>query len=170
MAATVNSAVSASPGRYPPIVTQAGTALVARDTELAELVALWETAASGTGTIAVVSGEAGVGKTRIVGELEWTARAQGVVLRGEAVPLTADTFGYPPFLQLLRAARRSLGAAGEHLPLDLSDRSVDSVIDVFVGALDDLTARQPVLVVVEDLHWTTPDSCAVLSVLSRLVG
>ena len=157
-------------GRYPPVVVQAGTALVARDAELAELTTSWETAASGTGTVAVVSGEAGVGKTRLVTELERSVRAQGIVLRGEAVPLAADSLGFPPFLQLLRAARRSLGAAGEHLPLDLSERSIDSVIDVFIGALDDLTARQPVLVVVEDLHWTTPDSCAVLSVLARLVG
>ena len=156
-------------GRYPPVVVQAGTALVARD-GAAELTTSRETAASGTGTVAVVSGEAGVGKTRLVTELERTVRAQGIVLRGEAVPLAADSLGYPPFLQLLRAARRSLGAAGEHLPLALSDRSIDSVIDVFVGALDDLTARQPVLVIVEDLHWTTPDSCAVLSVLARLVG
>ena len=151
-------------------MVQAGTALVARDAELAELTASWETAASGTGTVAVVSGEAGVGKTRLVTELERSARSHGIVLHGEAVPLAADSLGFPPFLQLLRAARRFLGAAGEHLPLDLSDRSIDSVIDVFVGALDDLTARQPVLVVVEDLHWTTPDSCAVLSVLARLVG
>ena len=42
------------------------------------------------------------------------------------------------------------------------------MIDVFLGALDDLTARQPTVVIVEDLHWTTPDSCAVLSVLARL--
>ena len=147
-----------------------GTALVARDAELAELVAAWDTAAAGTGTVAVVSGEAGVGKSRLVTELERTVRDRGIVLRGEAVPLAVDTLGYPPFLQLLRAARRSLGSAGEHLPLDLTDRSVDSVIDVFMGALDDLTARQPTVVIVEDLHWTTPDSCAVLSVLARLVG
>ena len=101
-------------------MARTGTALVARDAELAELVAAWDTAAGGTGTVAVVSGEAGVGKSRLVSELERTVRDRGIVLRGEAVPLAVDTLGYPPFLQLLRAARRSLGAAGEHLPLEFN--------------------------------------------------
>ena len=38
-----NSSVWRSLGRYPPVVVQAGTALVARDAELAELTTSWET-------------------------------------------------------------------------------------------------------------------------------
>ena len=52
-------------------------ALVGRDTEVAELERTWAAVCSGSGAVAVVRGEAGIGKTRLTSELRSRARASG---------------------------------------------------------------------------------------------
>jgi predicted ATPase len=61
---------------------------VGRTQELARLHQLMTHAAEGTPLVAVIGGEAGVGKTRLVEQLAAAAEEQGVrVLRGGCVPL-----------------------------------------------------------------------------------
>ena len=52
-------------------------ALVGRDSEVAELERTWAAVCSGSGAVAVVRGEAGIGKTRLTSELRSRARASG---------------------------------------------------------------------------------------------
>ena len=52
-------------------------ALVGRDAELDELERAWRTAVRGTGSVAVVRGEAGIGKTRLATELRLRAEVSG---------------------------------------------------------------------------------------------
>ena len=54
-----------------------GPALVGRDSDLAELVGLWDIVRAGRGGVAVIGGEAGIGKTRLALELLARARAAG---------------------------------------------------------------------------------------------
>ena len=68
------------PGMRCPVV-------VGRDMELAALAEIFSRAASGRGACAVVTGEAGVGKTRLVTEAADGARGRGqVVLIGRSAP------------------------------------------------------------------------------------
>ena len=70
---------------------------VGRTEELARLAAAGERAAAGTPAVVVVGGEAGVGKTRLAGEVMATARAAGAtVLAGGCVELGGEGCRSPP--------------------------------------------------------------------------
>ena len=78
---------------------------VARDVELGWLRAPLDRAVAGEGGVALVEGEAGIGKTRLVEEVLGPAEAKGVQgLRGAAAELERDC----PF-QLAGEAARRLG-------------------------------------------------------------
>ena len=76
--------------------------LVGRQAELARLRALLDEAAAGMPVVALVGGDAGLGKTRLVTELSQQARQAGfTVLTGRCAEL-ADTVPYLP-LEIGRA-------------------------------------------------------------------
>ena len=79
-----------------------GVPLVARQRELASLRSAWERAAAGRSTTVVVAGDAGVGKSRLVGAMADEARAHGaLVLVGHCIDLGAVGLPYLPFAQVL---------------------------------------------------------------------
>ncbi|WP_454859466.1 ATP-binding protein [Promicromonospora soli] len=71
--------------------------LVGRDAELERLLGRWDEARAGHGGVVLVSGEAGIGKTRLCEELARAARADGVVVVGAAQPEEASS----PFAAIL---------------------------------------------------------------------
>ncbi len=80
----------------------AGPTFVGRDTELATLTGLWQRASDGDGPIVMISGEPGIGKTRLAAETCTVARADGaLVLYGRC----DEDLGVPyqPFVHALRA-------------------------------------------------------------------
>ena len=78
--------------------------LVGREVELGLLLDLVGATAAGRPVVALVSGDAGVGKTRLVTELAAQAREHGVlVLSGRCAEL-ADTIPYLPLADALRDA------------------------------------------------------------------
>ena len=78
--------------------------LIARSAELAELEAALADAAGGRPSLALVAGESGVGKTRLLGELERRARDGGtLVLAGDSIDLGGE--GELPYLPLVAALR-----------------------------------------------------------------
>jgi len=115
--------------------------LLERDAELRRLRAALDRAGRGHGSVALVSGEAGIGKTSLVREL---AAAPG---RVRALVGVCDDLATPrtlgPFRDMARAGGGPLTAALEAGP----DR--DRVLD----ALHRELAGRPTLLVVEDLHW-----------------
>lgn len=151
---------------------------VGRDAELHVLEALWAEATRGEMRAALISGEAGVGKTRLVAELAARARdSGGTVLFGHndedvAVP-------YQPFAEALRAyvdrdgepgAARLLGKRrGElsrlvptldgfvgPLPAPLSsdpDTERLWLFEAVVSWLATASSHRPLLLVLDDLHW-----------------
>ena len=83
------------------IAARTDTELVGRTTELERLAAAWDQAVSGRVTIALVSGEPGIGKTRLVSEFARARHADGaVVLAGRC----DEELGAPfePFAEALR--------------------------------------------------------------------
>ncbi len=85
--------------------------LVGRDAEFARLRALLDDAASGQAVVALVGGDAGVGKTRLVTEVTRLAAARGfTVLSGRCAEL-GESVPYPPMADALRGATRTPPAA-----------------------------------------------------------
>src|SRR6266508_6756243 len=87
---------------------------VGRTEELALLLDLLARAAGGESLVALVGGEAGVGKTRLADQLAICAHEQGVrVLRGGCVPLGEEGVPFAPVSEALR------GLAGKLDPAEL---------------------------------------------------
>ena len=78
-------------------------AIVGRDGPLRTLAGLLDDAAAGAPQLALIAGEPGVGKTRLVGELEARGRAAGfLVLHGESLEFGGEEFPYAPVVAALR--------------------------------------------------------------------
>lgn len=89
----------------------ATTALIGRAAELDALIADCTRMAAGQGAIALVGGEAGVGKSRLVAELAAHARRQGArVLVGQCLDLEEGGLPYAPVVDMLRTLDRELSA------------------------------------------------------------
>lgn len=131
----------------------------------------------------VVSGEAGIGKSRLARELTERARSAGVrVATGRAVQ-GASQFSFRPFGEALHAVVREHGA-----PRDPDLAPFEAVLSPFVPAWarDESRSPQPslvllegihrllralgkehgLLVVLEDLHWADADTLATLEYLA----
>jgi hypothetical protein len=164
----------------------AGERLVGRDAALAVLRATLDGAAGGRGEVALLAGEAGIGKTALAAELARQAAGAGARVlwgqcwQGEAVP------AYWPWVQVLRAATEAapavaLGDAARLLPgasdADAAGAAAGPVeepaaarfrlFDAVVRVLAALAARQPLLVVLDDLHWADEASLRLLQFAAR---
>lgn len=165
-----------------------GIELVGRGPELAELESALRRAETGRPSGILLAGDAGVGKSRMVGETVERAAAAGfTVLVGRCLDTADAALPYLPFTEITaslaaaqpgivgeRAALRSLlpgtvvrdDAAGD-------DRALGQlrVFDAVLSALDALSAVSPTLLVVEDLHWADRSSRDLLVfLLSRLTA
>jgi DNA-binding CsgD family transcriptional regulator len=161
--------------------------LVGREDELGRLLALLDEAAAARPVVALVSGDAGVGKTRLVTELSGMARGAGfAVLTGRCVEL-ADTVPYLPLADALRDASASASgplldalAARPVLSRLLPDTGPDrppggdmpglaqqQLFGAVLGLLAELAEASPVLLVLEDLHWADRSTRDLVMFLSR---
>ncbi|WP_188191380.1 helix-turn-helix transcriptional regulator [Nonomuraea sp. SYSU D8015] len=151
--------------------------LVGRSVELARLEGVLRSATEGTAGVALVGGDAGIGKTRLVSELVERARERGFhVLVGQCAEL-GDALPYLPLADALRGAepavREAVGAhpfLGQLLPGTESAPSPGLTQQRLFGSLLGLLADlQPVLFVIEDLHWADRSTRDLLVFLSRMV-
>jgi DNA-binding CsgD family transcriptional regulator len=161
--------------------------LVGREAELGGLLGLLDEAAAGRPVVALVGGDAGVGKTRLVTELSAAARDAGfAVLFGRCVEL-ADTVPYLPLADALRdaaasasgplrdalAARpvlsRLLPDVGPDRPPggDMPGLAQQQLFGAVLGLLAELAEASPVLLVLEDLHWADRSTRDLVMFLSR---
>ena len=168
---------------------------VGRRDEITALVGAWGAARNGTRQIVVLRGEAGIGKSALIGALkEQVASDAGAILEGDCSPYYQNSAFYAVTRLLSRwsgftptdspADRRSafesaLGAlslgdpAAVPLMSNLMSIPVDTAHPVFtlsaglqrsrtLNLLLDIppavARRQPVLLLVEDLHWADPST------------
>src|SRR3984957_4502750 len=97
----------------------ASPVLVGRAAEMAALEAALDTVRQGEPAAVLIGGEAGMGKTRLIGEFTAAARGAGVrVLTGACLELGADGLPYSPFTAMLRDLVR--GAAPDEVAALLS--------------------------------------------------
>jgi len=159
--------------------------VVGRDGELRLLVASLDAARAGHGGAIVLSGEAGIGKTRLARSTEELASERGmVVLGGRASAADAST-PYGPLVEALHAApaasrppvdrelepyRAALGHLLPLLAVGVPAPEARLLLpEATLRLLRHLAADAGVLLVVEDAHWADADTLALLDhVVDRL--
>src|SRR5712691_9280396 len=190
-------------GRLDLAVTRGLTPLVGRESEVTLLLERWEQAKAGHGQVVLLSGEAGIGKSRLVQMLKdhvahephtrWECRSSSYFENTALFPVTElfqrllrfqaeDTpdekleklehalsqyrlpleESVPLFTPLL-----SLSLPEHRYPsLNLSpQRQRQKTLETIVAILLELAERQPVLFILEDLHWTDPTTLELLGLL-----
>ena len=168
--------------------------LVGRERELQALRSALETAHTGTGSVVLLAGEAGAGKTRVVQEFASVARAQGVSVLWGRCPEGGQA-PYAPWESILGQCARMLSPECRHGDMDESAavlaqlvpdtraalaglprpespgardecfRLQGAIAGVILGAAE----RQPLIVVLDDLQWAAPASLGVLRHVARSV-
>jgi DNA-binding CsgD family transcriptional regulator/tetratricopeptide (TPR) repeat protein len=158
--------------------------LIGRDAEVAALESWLERARQGTPTIALVAGEAGVGKTRLAAEVAERARTAGfTVIAGQALELGDEGAPFAAVASALRSLVAEVGqpevvaAAGSGLAElarllpDLGaaparGESGRPLSEVICDLVERLAAERPLLVVLEDVHWADAATRSLLRHLS----
>ena len=179
-------------GAIPPPLTP----MVGRDSEQANLRLAVDEALTGRGGLALVAGEAGVGKSRLVTEIGGGAEARGMrLLTGHCVEMDSAP-PYLPYVEMIEQAissprsplalREALGdvapeiariapalrrlypdiAPPVELPPELARRYLWNSFREFVtrGA-----QTQPLLLVLEDLHWADDSTLLLTEYLAPLL-
>jgi DNA-binding CsgD family transcriptional regulator len=139
------------------------TDLVGREAPLAHVRRALLNARDGHGNLVVVSGEAGIGKSRLVEAAEHQARELGM---DTGLGRASDDPGCPPLWPWTRLSRGrpALASALVGAPADGAS-AADDRFRLCVAAADALLAAgQPagLLVVLEDLHWADRTSLLLL--------
>jgi DNA-binding CsgD family transcriptional regulator/tetratricopeptide (TPR) repeat protein len=163
-------------------------AFVGRQRDFDGLVAAFEAGAAGSPRVALVMGEAGIGKSRLVAELaEAVGRADGRVMIGACLDLAdgglpllplaealrglARTIPWPDLERMLGPLRPQLAslvpALGDE-PSETDEPLVASRMEEGVLAiLGRLAADRPTLLVFEDVHWIDRASRDLVTFLAR---
>ncbi|MFD7512239.1 ATP-binding protein, partial [Streptomyces sp. NPDC059853] len=161
---------------------------IGREAERSVLTAGLERAAAGDPRSVVVGGEAGVGKTRLLEEFLRAARTGGAVTAvGGCVEQGADGLPFAPLATLLRALHRRLGGElaeaaggwetelarllpglGETGPATGPEPDRMRLFEATARLLERLArADRPLVVAVEDLHWSDRSTRELLGYLVR---
>ena len=168
-----------------------GGQLIGRENELARLVALLQQAAAGEPVVALVSGDAGIGKTRLIAELAaQAAKREFTVLSGRCAEL-GDSVPYLPLADALRDATTGPSADGALLDAlatrpvlsrllpdrgssgqpggDVPGMAQQQLFGAVLGMLAEIAADRPVLLILEDMHWADRSTRDLLTFLSRVL-
>ncbi len=137
-----------------------------RVAERKALLAAYARVVAGRPQVLLITGAAGIGKTRLVEELcaQAESAAGGArVLLGESAPLAGAALAYGPFVAALRDQAGWL-LADDRTPdmLAARHRLFVRVLELLVG----LATRSPVVLVLEDLHWADDSSRELLAFLA----
>ena len=165
----------------------ASPVLVGRDEQMAALGAAFESVRQGGPSAVLLGGEAGVGKSRLVGEFGQVAAAAGArVLTGGCLELGTDGLPFAPFTAVLRDLVHELGAdaVASMLPgrttrglarllpeLGEPDTGGDPgeararLFEEVLTALEQLARHAPLVLVIEDAQWADRSSRDLLTFL-----
>jgi DNA-binding SARP family transcriptional activator/tetratricopeptide (TPR) repeat protein len=153
------------------------TTLVGRRSELETLRTAWRRAVAGERTLVLVAGEPGIGKTRLVSELAREVDRSGTVLRASSQP--DAVVAYQPWVEALRALTATvdlphqapgvleLSSGGAPAPDGDPETRRYLLFEAVAELLDDASARTPLLLVFDDLHWADRGTLHLLRHVAR---
>ncbi len=178
-------------GRQPagsPAVAAPGPPLIGRETELGRLRGWLRESGRGRGRLVLLTGEAGIGKSRLLQELASVAARQGVrILAGRAYE-AEQILPFRPWIDALRAGRvlsdlegpssqvvawrKELARlfpelAGPGAPPPITPESHVRLFELIDELVARLASRQPVVLILEDLHWADEMSLRLLAFVGR---
>ena len=158
--------------------------LIGRDAELQTTSELLEGVRAGRGAILLISGDRGIGKTRLLREIRLLA-ADVAVLSAHC-PSYGTRVAFGPFVQMLQrwiglggvddasGIRTKLRARLENHTPDIADEIIQPLAalvgapfdetndvgfeDVLLKWLEALAATAPLAITIDDLHWADPGS------------
>jgi len=152
---------------------------VGRADELRDLRAASRAAARGSGGLWLVTGEAGIGKSRLLEEIAADAQSEGVSSHWGRCWESGGAPAYWPWIQILRSLVRPDRALPTPIQQLLSpsneetsapahpERARFELFDAVAAFLLEATRAQPRLIAVEDLHCADASSLMLLDFLSH---
>ena len=168
--------------------------IVGRETEFQEARSLWQKTTTGQGQVLLISGEPGIGKTRLMREIVTHAEVSGgTALLGECY--AESNAPYSAFSQIVRRGLSSRAANEIAFPdavladllkltpdLRLQYSNLESnpqldpeseqqrLFEHMVAFCKTLAEKSPLLLVVDDVHWADSGTLAMLHHLIRRIG
>jgi predicted ATPase len=164
--------------RFEALHTGGLTELVCREEELDLLLRRWTKAKTGEGQVVLLSGEAGIGKSRLTAALlERLATEPHTRSRYYCSPQRTDSALYPIIGQMERAAGLAhddtaqtkldkLDALLAQTSTSKQGAALFAEIEALTAQMEALSRQNPLLMIFEDAHWTDPTS---LEVFGRMV-
>ncbi|HUR94632.1 MAG TPA: AAA family ATPase [Gemmatimonadales bacterium] len=164
------------------------SSLFGRDAEWSALSRCWKSARRGTGSVVLVEGDPGIGKSRLTSDyVRWVVADGGIVLRGRSGDSRAG-FPFASAVEVLRDMLTAPGLGGTApewlaetarllpeirqrfpaLPEPAADETDGSRLSEGVTqVLMSLAAESPILVLLENLQWFDAESCNLLRYVIR---
>jgi predicted ATPase len=179
-----NIAPELVPLTYPPSLP-APTTILGGEQALSQLQQWLEQALAGNTRIVFVTGEAGIGKTTVVEAFLKGIDSNVCILRGQCLEQYGSGEAYLPILdalsrladepdtQTIRTLRTYAPTWITQIPqlASVSDRegisSRESMLREITEALEMMAARIPVVLLLEDLHWSDYSTLDLVSYLAR---
>ncbi|MDJ0788607.1 MAG: AAA family ATPase [Myxococcota bacterium] len=189
MAVPVEEGAGAPPG---PRARPRSADLVGRDAEIGALEAWLAHVREGQGGFVLLSGDPGIGKTRLIRELCMRAEDAGIEVFASRASEVEGRVSYGLWLELLAGIGRrrdidlearlgpAAGDVANVAPWLLTPREAPVRLEAaeervrlfhaLAGLFQELASEQPLLLVMEDLHWADPGSLRLLAFLSDRAG
>src|SRR6266436_5582810 len=186
-----------SPGAPSDLGVNAGRKMVGREPAMGQLDGYLNQALKAQRQIIFITGEAGIGKTTLVDEFHQAAsrRPNLRIIRGQCVEGFGGKEAYYPVLEALGQWIRDAGGGSvvhtlarqaptwliqfpllvkpeqrEALQKEILGATRERMVREICEALESLTAQDPLVLVLEDLHWTDPSTLDFVSALARRRG
>jgi DNA-binding CsgD family transcriptional regulator len=169
------------------VISVVSPVFVGRRADLDAVAAAFDQARAGEPAVVIVSGEAGVGKTRLVEEATGAAGAR--VITGGCVELGGDAMPLSPLAEALRSLAHQvppgelddlLGSARSELARLVPELDPDrtavaegerpqpaQLLELVLGAVGRAGRDRPLVVVFEDLHWADRSTLELVTLLVR---
>src|SRR4051794_4019841 len=166
-------------------------AFIGRRVELAQLDAALTVAGAGSSGLVFVAGESGVGKSRLTDHFAERAKAAGArVLWGDCIDLGDSELPYAPLVSALRSLVRQghpvfdalgpqraelarllpeLGTPGDLIVEPYAGSAQGRLFELLLVLFERLAEESPVLLVIDDLHWSDRSTRDFLAFLARNV-